>query len=560
MSTSPATVTTTLRSSVPTVISIGVSPAIRRAYRKPDPVPGPEPTRGDRDDSGSGSPTVVEMVPAAVKNGPAVPMSLTSGKRSSQLGVGRWVNRVAVTEQDRAEARAEAGSIARNAALGGVVLVAVTYFFTGALLRWLAPELTGFELVAIGTGVAAALSAPLLWGLATVSQNKGLDTGASGSPANARCGPRPAGASSPPGSRRRSRWPATSRTRSTPPPGRSSRVVPGAPAELLLADNSRAHLERMAVSAPDGEAPGCPVDSPDACVAARSGQTEVFADSDDLDACPRLRGRPGGACSAVCVPVAIMGRSVGVVHVTAAVGDSLRDEAVDELQILANQVGNRLGMLRVMAETQLQAATDGLTGLLNRRSLENEVRTMRRSGTSFVFVMADLDHFKPLNDTHGHETGDRTLRAFAQTLRAALRAEDLVSRYGGDEFGIVMPACTVDEAVAAMERVREQLVLALRPEDAPSVTASFGLAISDGLSDFEEIVARADRALYRAKFEGRNRVVTYSPTADSATTMPSTTGSSRPTTTRTTRPRADRVADLDHSASRRSAGPEISAS
>jgi diguanylate cyclase (GGDEF)-like protein len=425
-----------------------------------------------------------------------------------------------VSEQDRAEARAEAGSIARNAALGGVALVAVTYFFTGALLRWLAPDLSGFDLVAIGTAVSAVVSAPLLWALAGIAQNKGLDTGAV----------RVARERQMRAEARRREFAtrlakALDMARTEPDALDATaralgRVVPGSPAELLLADNSRAHLERMAVSASDDDPPGCPVDSPDACVAARSGQTEIFPDSEDLDACPRLRGRAGGACSAVCVPVAIMGRSVGVLHVTSPVGRAMRDEAVDELQILANQVGNRLGMLRVMAETQLQAATDGLTGLLNRRSLENEVRAMRRAGTPFVFVMADLDHFKPLNDTHGHESGDRTLRAFAQTLRSALRGEDLVSRYGGDEFGIVMPACSVEEAVAAMERVREQLVLALRPGDAPSVTASFGICAADPLTAFEETIARADRALYRAKFEGRNRVVVYSASADAATPIP----------------------------------------
>ena len=395
--------------------------------------------------------------------------------------------------------------------------MAVTYCFTGAILRWVAPQLSGFELVAVGTVLSAIVSAPLLWGLATMAQNKGLDTG---SVRVARERQMRAEARRREFATRLAKALDMARNESDALDATAralGRVVPDAPGELLLADNSRAHLERMAVSAPAGEPPGCPVDSPDGCVAARSGQTEIFPDSEDLDACPRLRGRASGACSAVCVPVAIMGRSVGVVHVTAPIGYAIRDEAVDELQILANQVGNRLGMLRVMAETQLQAATDGLTGLLNRRSLENEIRGLRRSGTSFVFVMADLDHFKPLNDTHGHESGDRTLRAFAQTLRASLRSEDLVSRYGGDEFGIVMPECTVDAVVAAMERVREQLVLALRPGDVPNVTASFGLTAADPLASIDEIVARADRALYRAKFEGRNRVVVYSPSADAAT-------------------------------------------
>jgi len=182
-------------------------------------------------------------------------------------------------------------------------------------------------------------------------------------------------------------------------------LAPAAAIELLLADNSHAHLERVVVSSPDGETPGWSVDSPDQCVAARRAQVQVFADSEDLDACPLLRDRPQGQCSAVCAPVAVMGRTVGVMHSTSPPGAALEDAQLRMLQVLANQAGNRLGMLRVMAETQVQAATDGLTGLTNRRSLENTMRQVRRDGVDFSLVMADLDHFKQVNDTQGHEAG-----------------------------------------------------------------------------------------------------------------------------------------------------------
>ena len=91
-------------------------------------------------------------------------------------------------------------------------------------------------------------------------------------------------------------------------------VVPDAPVELLLADNSHAHLLRMAAVGPDGEPPACSVDSPDRCPAARRAQVQVFPDSDHLDACPKLRNRPQGRVSALCVPVSIMGRTVGVMR------------------------------------------------------------------------------------------------------------------------------------------------------------------------------------------------------------------------------------------------------
>lgn len=414
---------------------------------------------------------------------------------------------IVVTDEDWAEARSEAGTIARNAAVGGIVLVAVTYSVTGVILRALAPGVGGLELVGVGTAVAAALSAPLLWMLARVAQTKGLETG-SVRVAHDRVMRVQA--------QRREFETRLARALEMVQDEACAfdvlqramaRIAPEAPVELLLADNSHAHLERMVTASPDGESiAGCTVDSPDQCEAARRAQTQVFRDSEELDACPMLRGRPQGRCSGVCVPVSIMGRTVGVVHTTGVVDEPLPEPRVQALQTLANQAGNRIGMLRVMAETQVQASTDGLTGLINRRSLENRIRLLRTEGVDFSFVMADLDHFKDLNDANGHEAGDRALRIFAETVRHELRSEDLACRYGGEEFAIVLPRADVPEAIEAMGRIRDGLAHATSRGDTPTFTASFGIAHSSDAPDLDDLVQRADRALFAAKDAGRDRI------------------------------------------------------
>jgi diguanylate cyclase (GGDEF)-like protein len=283
-------------------------------------------------------------------------------------------------------------------------------------------------------------------------------------------------------------------------------AAPGVAVELLLADNSHAHLDRVVTAVPEGTVePACSVASPDDCVATRRAQTQVFPDSEELDACPMLRGRAAGRCSAVCVPVSIMGRTVGVVHAIGAVDAPLAEPAIHSLQTLSNQAGNRLGMLRVMAETHVQAATDGLTGLINRRTLENRLRHLSNEGIEFTFVMADLDHFKALNDTHGHESGDRALRMFADTVKKELRADDLACRYGGEEFAIVLPSVETHDAIEVVERIRLALARATGRGDAPLFTASFGIAHSREGSELKEVVDKADRALFAAKDAGRDR-------------------------------------------------------
>ncbi len=286
-------------------------------------------------------------------------------------------------------------------------------------------------------------------------------------------------------------------------------VLPGSPAELLLADNSHAHLLRMASASPAGSPPGCTVDSPDHCPAARRAQVQRFGDSDDLDACPKLRNRVEGRLSAVCVPVSIMGRTVGVIHATGAPNEAIGDDSVQDLATLAKLAGTRIGLLRVMAETQLQASVDSLTGLSNRRSFEQQVSAARRTHPAFAVAMADLDGFKELNDTYGHDTGDRALRLFAEVIRESVRSLDITGRHGGEEFALVFPACTALDARMALDAVRARLDAALTVAGLPRFTASFGVIDAEPHEDLPALLSRADAALFEAKRLGRNRVVVH---------------------------------------------------
>jgi diguanylate cyclase (GGDEF)-like protein/PAS domain S-box-containing protein len=275
------------------------------------------------------------------------------------------------------------------------------------------------------------------------------------------------------------------------------------PMELLLSDSSRAHLDQTAVH-PLAGAPSCPVESPYSCVAVRRGHAVVFETSEALNACPKLRDRELGPCSAVCVPISFMGRSLGVLHATGPDGVSPSKEQVEQLTTLATQAGARIGTVRAFEKTQLQAQTDGLTGLINRRTLETELRELMRQGRAFALALADLDHFKKLNDTHGHEEGDRSLRLFSHVMRQVLRDNDHVARWGGEEFLIALPDADADGAVEVMDRIRAHLARTL---DGGQVrfTASFGVTDSTAASSLQELIQLADVGLYQSKAAGRDR-------------------------------------------------------
>lgn len=123
-----------------------------------------------------------------------------------------------------------------------------------------------------------------------------------------------------------------------------------------------------------------------------------------------------------------------------------------------------------------------------------------------IVAFIDIDRFKPLNDSHGHETGDRALRLFGDVLRRALRPDDIAARWGGEEFVVVLPGLAAENALPVIERIRESLRGALAAGAVPSFTFSCGLSDSQRAPSFQQAVAQADEALLKAKGSGRNRI------------------------------------------------------
>lgn len=291
--------------------------------------------------------------------------------------------------------------------------------------------------------------------------------------------------------------------------GLALRAAGPADAEILVADASNAHVSRLAVA--DGRsAPGCGLTTPHQCPAVRQGHTLRFDDPNGLASCPRLRERGlADGSRAVCIPINILGSPAAVLHAACdcQVDADEVEFGVRALEGVAVRFGQRLGMMRAMAQSQLQADTDPLTGLLNRRAMENRVRELKRDGVPFAVAMADLDHFKSLNDTYGHDTGDRALRLFSRVARAAVRDSDIVCRHGGEEFVIILVGASVVDAAPVLHRLREHLADSLTDAQLPSYTVSVGLADSTVSSDFHELLVAADRALLDAKATGRDRLV-----------------------------------------------------
>jgi diguanylate cyclase (GGDEF)-like protein len=240
--------------------------------------------------------------------------------------------------------------------------------------------------------------------------------------------------------------------------------------------------------------------------------------SDSADVEPRVRGLLAGAddvLSRPCQAAELSARLAALLRIKAA-QDSLR---------------------RAKQELERLSITDALTGLFNRRyfqyRLQQEIERARRQGDAVALMLLDLDHFKSVNDRYGHAAGDHALCATADMLRRELRRVDVCTRWGGEEFAVILPGTGEPGAAVVAERVLRTVRASLRFSASPVVrdpaqgpesfrlTASLGFAVypSAGVDGADELVAAADAALYQAKHQGRNRAC-FAPALDTPRTVP----------------------------------------
>lgn len=223
--------------------------------------------------------------------------------------------------------------------------------------------------------------------------------------------------------------------------------------------------------------------------------------------------------SLLSVPLAIKGETIGVLNV-----NNKRNEEVftqrdlDLMTLLASHAAIAIENARLYEELEQLAVTDGLTQLYVRRhfmeELAKELRRARRYHRPLTVVMMDIDHFKRINDTYGHPVGDEVLRELGRRLRQSARQDDVLGRYGGEEFIAALVETNKERGLQAAERLRrsvEEQPFSTRA-GALAVTISLGLAsFPEDAEEMEDLIQKADQALYRAKEEGRNRVVAYRP-------------------------------------------------
>ncbi len=259
-------------------------------------------------------------------------------------------------------------------------------------------------------------------------------------------------------------------------------------------------------------------------IAWRSGRPARVGDYAEIEDAtrPGETGYTWGYRSVVAAPVFLHQRTWGSIAAAHPQPHYFDADSETILERFAELVALALAQADALAALQQQATTDGLTGLLNHRAfqtrLHHEFARAQRHDRPLSLIMFDLDSFKLVNDIHGHQAGDRVLHAIGQTLAREGRAGDITARVGGDEFALIAPETTAQDALALAERLRAAAATAVEELDLP-VTISAGVTDLTLASTTHDLFHLADSALYHAKHHGRDRTVRYTPDEASQPTV-----------------------------------------
>lgn len=284
-------------------------------------------------------------------------------------------------------------------------------------------------------------------------------------------------------------------------------LLPDMSGAIGLFNETRDQIE---ISQTFGSGPFAETFAPDDCWSLRRGRMHISSRESAEPSCEHF----DAAKTFLCLPMMAQGETVGVLTVgTARAGDFTLAEH-RTLQTITEQLSLALANLLLQETLRNQSLRDALTGLFNRRYLDDalarEIGRARRNTLPLSVIMIDLDHFKRFNDTNGHEGGDALLAEFGQTLARVVRSEDIACRFGGEEFAVILPGADFAAALQRAEELRAavtRMSVKLRGATLAPVTASLGVAaLHDHGKTGPDLLKAADEALYEAKKDGRNRV------------------------------------------------------
>jgi len=218
------------------------------------------------------------------------------------------------------------------------------------------------------------------------------------------------------------------------------------------------------------------------------------------------------------VPLICQDRVVGVLNLADKIeGDRFDSEDIALIELFSQLVGASIGNIKLFERIQRQATTDGLSSLVNHKTfyeiLEKELWRSRRYGGQISLIMVDVDNLKNINDVYGHRAGDKVIREISRRIKECIRQIDTAARYGGDEFAIILPNTSLNDATVAAQRMVNAVANSPTTwnKEQISLSISVGLGQYDADTNPEDITSRSDQALYIAKQAGKNTVRIFEP-------------------------------------------------